>query len=386
MSSNSWLRTHDHMTSNRATGIVGAARMPTDLNLDPLPIEFQGESFHERNKMFLSKMLLRTLMFCVASGLPISVYAQSSLFGSSVYADISVGLWDGTTPGGASLQDDVTDVDGGSALIDMHMEEVIHGGAAGFGLAEASASPGQLKLRILGEATATGYSQDATTSIRATASFFDTVTFSRSRPDADEIPIGTVMIAKATIDLHGWFKVDGKGVLSRHYDLPAADYQQGSGSVTLRINGIPNSPYPFGVFGHQEHGYISRFPKTVQDVTFIDQPAPDRIDIERAWLWGSPNHIELAMTLDGLAFAADNLAGGGSQALGEFEAAFARTLTWGGISSIVRYDTMETITDWTISSASGFDYSKPAGVPEPSGLLLAATAALLLVRRRHKRS
>jgi hypothetical protein len=94
----------------------------------------------------------------------------------------------------------------------------------------------------------------------------------------------------------------------------------------------------------------------------------------------------MSMRLDGFGHAFDNYAGGPAEsASASFDAYFSRTLKWGGISSIMRYDTMETITGWSVSSASGFDYSRPA-VPEPSGLLLAATAALLLARRRRKRS
>jgi hypothetical protein len=53
-------------------------------------------------------------------------------------------------------------------------------------------------------------------------------------------------------------------------------------------------------------------------------------------------------------------------------ASFGNTLRWGGISSVIDLSTGQPITDWTITSASGFDYSQPA-VPEPS------TAALLAI-------
>ena len=49
----------------------------------------------------------------------------------------------------------------------------------------------------------------------------------------------------------------------------------------------------------------------------------------------------------------------------------AHTLSWGGITSVVYADTGEPIDDWSVTSASGFDYVH-AAVPEP------ATPALLM--------
>jgi hypothetical protein len=62
-----------------------------------------------------------------------------------------------------------------------------------------------------------------------------------------------------------------------------------------------------------------------------------------------------------------------------FNAAYADTLTWGGITKVTDFNTGEVITDWTITSESGFDYSKPFPVPEPHscGLLLGAVVGLM---------
>lgn len=71
----------------------------------------------------------------------------------------------------------------------------------------------------------------------------------------------------------------------------------------------------------------------------------------------------------------------------------AHTFTWGGITSITDADTGALITDFTLTSASGFDYTQafpsgPIAVPEPPSVLL-LTAGLvaslaLMVRRRQR--
>jgi hypothetical protein len=58
-------------------------------------------------------------------------------------------------------------------------------------------------------------------------------------------------------------------------------------------------------------------------------------------------------------------------------ATFGHTMTWGGITSVIDKVTGRPITDWTIDSASGFDYSKPfSEIPEPASICLLSLAAL----------
>lgn len=76
---------------------------------------------------------------------------------------------------------------------------------------------------------------------------------------------------------------------------------------------------------------------------------------------------------------------GASAAVG-FNAAFANSLDWGGITSVVNARTGEAIANWTVSSRSGFDYSKvfpPA--PEPSSLVLVSIAIHGWMLRRRRR-
>lgn len=66
-----------------------------------------------------------------------------------------------------------------------------------------------------------------------------------------------------------------------------------------------------------------------------------------------------------------------------FAASFGQSLTWGGIISVTDTQTGQPVTDWTITSSSGFDYSQPA--PEPASGLMVGMGCLSLAaigRRR----
>jgi hypothetical protein len=58
---------------------------------------------------------------------------------------------------------------------------------------------------------------------------------------------------------------------------------------------------------------------------------------------------------------------------------------WGGITSVVNARTGEPITNWTVASRSGFDYSRMfPPVPEPSSLVLLLTAITGWMLRRSR--
>jgi hypothetical protein len=57
----------------------------------------------------------------------------------------------------------------------------------------------------------------------------------------------------------------------------------------------------------------------------------------------------------------------------EILADYSKTLTWGGITGVFNAETGEPLTNWTITSESGFDYSKPY-VPEPTSIVLLSSA------------
>lgn len=70
------------------------------------------------------------------------------------------------------------------------------------------------------------------------------------------------------------------------------------------------------------------------------------------------------------------------------EGDFHGSIHWGGIVSVQNADTGELITDWTVTSQSGFDYSKSfeQQVPEPASIALLGFALCLWLRRARIRA
>jgi hypothetical protein len=65
---------------------------------------------------------------------------------------------------------------------------------------------------------------------------------------------------------------------------------------------------------------------------------------------------------------------------------FGHTFTWGGIDDVSDADTGEEITDWNLTSDSGFDWIHPDTVPEPVSTILALPAITLLIPVRCRRA
>lgn len=100
---------------------------------------------------------------------------------------------------------------------------------------------------------------------------------------------------------------------------------------------------------------------------------------------GVEKAIQLKLQVSGTASAGGShlsFFNAGSAAAG-FTADFSHTLEWGGITKVTNLLTGEVVTDWTVTSASGYDYSQLFLVPEPSSwlLLFGGVTALRLSRR-----
>ena len=99
---------------------------------------------------------------------------------------------------------------------------------------------------------------------------------------------------------------------------------------------------------------------------------------------GDSKAIELNFDVRGGAVAGHFQNLGSGTAASTFNANFENTLEWGGITSVTRASTGEPITDWSVTSESGFDYSQVFPIPEPSVLILLFTAAATLALRRRR--
>jgi len=103
---------------------------------------------------------------------------------------------------------------------------------------------------------------------------------------------------------------------------------------------------------------------------------------------GAPKPITFRLLATGAAqiTGANFVVTPGASAAAGFNAAFANSLDWGGITNVVNARTGEAIANWTVTSRSGFDYSKVfPPVPEPSSLVLVSIVALGWMLRRRRR-
>jgi hypothetical protein len=83
--------------------------------------------------------------------------------------------------------------------------------------------------------------------------------------------------------------------------------------------------------------------------------------------WGLPNGIGTTIRVNGK-LSVRATAGASTEA--HIDGQFIGSIHWGGIESVTNAATGEVLTGWTITSESGFDYSQPFPVPEPTSLLL----------------
>jgi hypothetical protein len=183
--------------------------------------------------------------------------------------------------------------------------------------------------------------------------------------------------------------VHAKLALAGHWDINVGpptgdpnDYGSGSGAeFALKIDGtgVPRGPHYNGDYYYAYSG-LSGNPGEVD----INIPPPHSIPLTFS-VYNSdvlPTPIYFNMMILG-----SEQVGTGSFAT--YDLNLFHSLVWDGIDSVTDDTTGETVTDWTITSESGVDYSKPVrDVPEPSSLAIAGLGAfawLLAARRRGER-
>lgn len=181
--------------------------------------------------------------------------------------------------------------------------------------------------------------------VRATMS--DVITFESSDPRATQIRIG------------GEVKLNGG--IDNTYVYPGG----AAAGVKLYGTGIAPAPYPGDFYGYSNHGCCGPF------VTSIDLPVPATIHYLFDVPVGVPIPLVLTLEVFGEADASNNGTNAGSAT---FSADFLHTLTWGGIDVVTEVATGTPITNWSVTSESGFNYAnafvESNGVPEPTTLAL----------------
>lgn len=104
----------------------------------------------------------------------------------------------------------------------------------------------------------------------------------------------------------------------------------------------------------------------------VDVPAPDIIPVKIFARNGVPFTWSVLAEIKSNGAAATNqqyFYGVDGRFLSDVVAEYKRTIAWGG-ETVLTNQAGAPITNWTITSESGFDYTRPYTVPEPSALLL----------------
>jgi hypothetical protein len=210
-------------------------------------------------------------------------------------------------------------------------------------------------------------------SASAEATWTDTAIFqSTGEPDGASVTIN------ASLNFHG--SVNGGGsafpdlqisVDPQSPDNPnhvGSDFARGFGGASALISGN-------GIFG----GAVSSFSSGSSDGSRSDSlPIPKSIPVTLQAIVGGSISVRYDLQVGAAgggmsgSLVGDEFSGVGTADVGE-------TVGWGGISSVIDNATGQPITNWTIKSDSGFDYSKPfVETPEPASLILLSMGGVLL--------
>jgi hypothetical protein len=233
------------------------------------------------------------------------------------------------------------------------------GSAAVSAETSAEARAGDLGLKVHTIAVASADRSFGKVGAQANAYWKDTV-----QVNTGKLAIGDLVIVDSFLTLEGDLGVSADAFAAAEARLSILDL---SSSPVL-----PPAPYGTFTWGH--------FFEAPGAGIHVAQPMPGAIRLRNFFRNGFGSDLGFSMILTAGSFSDGS--GGGRPGSSIVLATVSRSLHWGGIE-MVSDQNGNPIDDWTITSESGFDYSKPFGVPEPSCLLLVASAlfARLAVRR-----
>jgi hypothetical protein len=224
------------------------------------------------------------------------------------------------------------------------------GGANAFLDVQARARSGGIRVKAAGLASASAnIVNEAIFNGRASASWKDDITLTIPGD-----PFFGHIAVNAVLNLHGTFEVDpgplGDGLTNLQI-FEAEEHQPSS---------LPPAPSQIC----QCWGQIRKNSEGSSNVVILPPTQiPVRIDIffPGSTVGGYALGYKLEVVANGHSGSGPGLPAG----IEVTTADFSNTLSWGGITSVEKLSTGEPITDYTISSSSGFDYTKSFEAQEP---------------------
>ena len=326
--------------------------------------------------MPMSNISVRSAVFLATCAMATSVYGD--VYGNTATYQISGAIID------KAMVKNIVGTDTESSFHDLHISTFLDGsigGASGNAFAAARAGHGELGVDIRSmvheDIIGTSLGGGGQFQNSATARFFDFLTIIAGPP-------GTPGIVHSLFHLRGSVTASSIG-----YIPPTGgghDYVDATAHAILGISGTGIDP------GHGPYPAISNsiYAYATDDATrdigheeIIQDNAPATIPVDEPFVSGIPFFVTYTMTAESYTTLEDGDFVHKESGQAASEADFANTLAWGGITSVTDSHGVP-IAGWTVTSASGFDYSKPATVPEPSTFVLLAIALpSLLLARRH---
>lgn len=340
--------------------------------------------------MLIGKSAIRCVLLIIAiGGLGVPTFAQSnnwsllSTFGYTTYAEddylqgtgVNYVVSDRNGVIGDSLPD------GSVNLFEVKQAEV--GGESSTAQGDITARVGSFHL--FSSATArTDRTEDpslgfaglkAQTSAGVSLDLTDQLTFKSKKPGAKLIKAGWLISGGVSAGAIGLVDPNGRGV-----------FTQGESELQVSgtgMGGAPNFEFPSNshfqgtqipwAYSYKVNGGTSE--PTIDNVEYDN---PSYIPIQFAVIPGSPMSVSWDFTLQEYASVQDGDASDGGYGSGVGE--YGHTINWGGITSVIDIDTGLPDTDWSVTSASGFDYSQ--AVPEPATSTIVLCALGMLAFRR----
>ena len=102
-----------------------------------------------------------------------------------------------------------------------------------------------------------------------------------------------------------------------------------------------------------------------------------KIPVRFLYQIGQPFSVDFTLSLRSYGTARAGFADKGDVCM-TTDTDFTHTVTWGEITQVTDHSNGQVIDNWKITSESGFDYSQPFPVPEPSSIAIFAVALLTM--------